>query len=192
MILKYVFFILFFLFNVAIEINALAYMFDTYSNLFSWQVDEFNEYAQKNSLNITVKIVLITPKDGSYDFSNHLDSLFSKKSDKYDLIYNTARVMSFHAHHYEDLKKYLPANYSNQFHPEVYNSCINKGRLIGLPASVDINVLYANTDLLNKYEKRIPKTWNELLETTKFILNEEKRLNNTDYTGFNGLFSEFL
>jgi len=107
-------------------------MFDTYSNLFSWQVDEFNEYAQKNSLNITVKIVLITPKDGSYDFSNHLDSLFSKKSDKYDLIYNTARVMSFHAHHYEDLKKYLPANYSNQFHPEVYNSCINKGRLIGL------------------------------------------------------------
>jgi len=42
---------------------------------------------------------------------------------------------------------------------------------------------------LKKYNKRPPKTWNELIETGKFILNEEKKLNfNTDLRVYNGLF----
>jgi len=44
-------------------------------------------------------------------------------------------------------------------------------------------------DLLNKYEKKIPKTWEELIETSKLFLREEKKQNNTDLIGFTGLFS---
>eukprot|EP00833_Pecoramyces_ruminatium_P018732 jgi/Orpsp1_1/1192764/evm.model.d7180000095714.1 len=51
-------------------------------------------------------------------------------------------------------------------------------------------VLYSNEKLLKKYNKRVPKTWDELIETGKYILNEEKKLNNTNLTIYNGLFNE--
>jgi len=47
-------------------------------------------------------------------------------------------------------------------------------------------VLCSNQELLNKYNKRIPVTWNELLETSKYIIREERKLNNTKLIGFNG------
>ncbi len=34
----------------------------------------------------------------------------------------------------------------------------------------------------------MPKTWDELIETAKYILEEEKKLNNTALIGYNGLF----
>ena len=51
------------------------------------------------------------------------------------------------------------------------------------------NVLYSNKYLLEKYNKKIPKTWDELLETANYILNEEKKMNNTELIGYNGFFS---
>jgi len=48
--------------------------------------------------------------------------------------------------------------------------------------------LYSNNDLLKKYNKSVPKTWDELITTGKFIMDEEKKLNNTDLIGYNGMF----
>jgi len=41
--------------------------------------------------------------------------------------------------------------------------------------------------LLNKYSKRIPKTWDELLYTSKYILDKEKEYNDK-LKGYNGFF----
>jgi len=42
---------------------------------------------------------------------------------------------------------------------------------------------------LKKYNRNVPKTWNELLYTAKMIINNEKILyNNTDLVGYTGLF----
>jgi len=38
-------------------------------------------------------------------------------------------------------------------------------------------MLYSNQNLLNKYNKTIPKTWDELIDTGIFIMSEEKKLN---------------
>ena len=54
--------------------------------------------------------------------------------------------------------------------------------------SATFEILYSNKYLLSKYNKPIPKTWNELLETGKYILRKEKELNNTNLIGYNGLF----
>jgi len=44
--------------------------------------------------------------------------------------------------------------------------------------------------LLSKYEKEIPKTWDELIETSKYIFDVEKNnFNNTNLITFNGLFN---
>jgi len=44
-------------------------------------------------------------------------------------------------------------------------------------------------NLLSKYEKPIPKTWNELIETSQYIMKKEKEFNNTRLIAYNGLFN---
>jgi len=46
------------------------------------------------------------------------------------------------------------------------------------------SVLYANKALLKRYNKEVPKTWDELIETTKFILDKEKDTNLIGYKGY--------
>ena len=58
------------------------------------------------------------------------------------------------------------------------------------PIFIDTNVLYSNTILLNKHNKEIPKTWNQLIETAVYIRDQEKELfNNTSFDPFLGIFS---
>jgi len=52
---------------------------------------------------------------------------------------------------------------------------------------MSVDAFYANKKLLKTYNKRIPKTWDELIETSKYILQEERKKNNTDLVAYNGL-----
>jgi len=36
-----------------------------------------------------------------------------------------------------------------------------------------MNVLYSNVDLLNRYNRKVPKTWDELIETANIIYEGE-------------------
>jgi len=47
-------------------------------------------------------------------------------------------------------------------------------------------VLYSNKELLEKHGKPIPKTWDELIDTCKYIMEREK--DDTDLLCYNGLF----
>jgi len=48
-------------------------------------------------------------------------------------------------------------------------------------------------ELLEKYNKTIPKTWDDVLITGKYILEKEKEIGNTDLMGYNGLYiSKYL
>jgi len=52
-------------------------------------------------------------------------------------------------------------------------------------------LLYSNINMLNKYKKRIPKTWDELIDTSIYILERENNTNLMAYNGlFNGLFKK--
>jgi len=50
------------------------------------------------------------------------------------------------------------------------------------------DILYSNKYLLEKYNKTVPKTWDELLETGVYILNKEREKGNDKLIGYNGLF----
>jgi len=50
-------------------------------------------------------------------------------------------------------------------------------------------VLYSNLEYLKKYNMTIPTTWDELLKTGKYILNQERLNNNYELIGYNGFFS---
>ena len=56
------------------------------------------------------------------------------------------------------------------------------------PVQLSYSVLYSNHNLLKKYDKQIPTTWDELIETSKYILKKEQDANNTNIIAYNGLF----
>ncbi|HVX79802.1 MAG TPA: ABC transporter substrate-binding protein [Devosiaceae bacterium] len=58
------------------------------------------------------------------------------------------------------------------------------GKLVALPAFTDAGLLYYRKDLLDKYNKPVPKTWPELAETAKFIMDKERAAGNKDMWGF--------
>ncbi|ORY52750.1 hypothetical protein LY90DRAFT_670413 [Neocallimastix californiae] len=90
-----------------------------------------------------------------------------------------------------DLKEYIPNEVLSIYNSNIINNyCIFKNKLIGMPIRIAYNVLYSNIKYLKKYNKTIPKTWNEMMDTGEYILNREKELNNTDLIGYNGLFSD--
>ncbi|OUM58847.1 hypothetical protein PIROE2DRAFT_15776 [Piromyces sp. E2] len=58
-----------------------------------------------------------------------------------------------------------------------------------MPVITTYSVLYSNTKLLGKYNKTIPETWDEFLETGSYIVSEEKKANNK-ISGYNSIFGD--
>jgi ABC-type glycerol-3-phosphate transport system substrate-binding protein len=55
------------------------------------------------------------------------------------------------------------------------------GKLIALPFFADAQFLYYRKDLLDKYKRPVPKTWDELMETAQIVMKGE---NNPQLQGF--------
>ncbi|ORY37872.1 hypothetical protein LY90DRAFT_52773 [Neocallimastix californiae] len=90
-----------------------------------------------------------------------------------------------------DLMDWLPEDHMAMYSSGIASqSCTYKGKWVGLPLTADFDVLYSNIDLLNKYGKEIPKTWDELISTGNFILENERKNGNEDLIGYNGLFAD--
>ena len=48
------------------------------------------------------------------------------------------------------------------------------GKLIALPYFADSQFLYYRKDLLDKYKRPVPRTWDEMMETARFVMDGEK------------------
>ena len=59
------------------------------------------------------------------------------------------------------IKAYVDANQVN-------------GKLMALPYFADAQFLYYRKDLLEKYKRPVPKSWDEMIETAKIIMDGEK------------------
>src|SRR5262252_4816019 len=51
------------------------------------------------------------------------------------------------------------------------------GKVIALPYFADSQFLYYRKDLLEKYKRPVPKTWDEMMETARIIMDGEKNPN---------------
>jgi trehalose/maltose transport system substrate-binding protein len=58
------------------------------------------------------------------------------------------------------------------------------GKLVAIPYFTDAPALYYRKDLLDKYGKQPPKTWDDLAATAKDILDKEHAAGNKDLQGF--------
>ncbi|MFV0430796.1 MAG: ABC transporter substrate-binding protein [Alphaproteobacteria bacterium] len=63
------------------------------------------------------------------------------------------------------------------------NNTIN-GEVKAIPSFMDTGMLYYRKDLLEKYGKQVPQTWDELKETAQYIMDEERKAGNKNMWGY--------
>ncbi|RFC64514.1 ABC transporter substrate-binding protein [Fulvimarina endophytica] len=68
--------------------------------------------------------------------------------------------------------------------PSVIQSQTVDGKLVAFPMYTDAPALYYRTDLLEKYGKAVPQTWEELQATAQEIQDAERKAGNSQMNGF--------
>ena len=108
--------------------------------------------------------------------------IFAAKSSEIDVVQIDVIWPGLLGSHFVDLYDYIPKSHAQMhFKPIVANNTDSKGRLLAMPFFTDAGLLYYRKDLLDKYGKSAPATWEELEATAKEILQKE---NNPNLVGF--------
>lgn len=68
--------------------------------------------------------------------------------------------------------------------PSIIESQTVDGRLVAMPAFTDAPALYYRKDLLEKYNKTVPATWDEMTATAQEIMDAERAAGAADMYGF--------
>jgi trehalose/maltose transport system substrate-binding protein len=88
------------------------------------------------------------------------------------------------ANHFIDLAEHVDQETVDQhFEAIVQNNTVDD-RLVAMPWFTDAGILYYRTDLLDKYGKEPPTTWQELTETAREIQEGERAEGNDRMQGF--------
>jgi len=155
-------------------------------------LDEFNKYAEQCNSDIELQMTYFSDSIdtvGYNDYSKTL-SLIGKKNNRYDIFAYDVQYVKVYSSYLLELDKYLPKNFTDKYSSSkiskklIYNS---DGHISGIPLILIISVFFSNKNYLQKYDKPIPKTWDQLIETTEFILDQEKKMGN-ELNGYAALF----
>jgi trehalose/maltose transport system substrate-binding protein len=88
------------------------------------------------------------------------------------------------ANHFIDLSQHVDQDTLAQHFPAIIENNTVGGSLVAMPWFTDAGILYYRTDLLEKYGKEPPTTWQELTETAQAILEGERAEGNDRMQGF--------
>eukprot|EP00833_Pecoramyces_ruminatium_P001998 jgi/Orpsp1_1/1176030/evm.model.c7180000056135.1 len=145
--------------------------------MYSDFINDFNKYSKKNNLNIYINLNLVSSTNFTrhvVDYEELLDGIFKKKTKKYDIIFYDNIYKTRFSSNLLDLKKLLPKEHIDMYMEGIANqTCTFKDKIIGL------------------YKRDVPKTWDDLMDTSKYILKMENELyNNTELYSYPGFFPD--
>ena len=88
------------------------------------------------------------------------------------------------ASHFIDLSEHVEQEQVDQHFPAIIANNTVDDALVAMPWFTDAGILYYRTDLLEKYGKQPPTTWQELAESAKEIQDAERAEGNDKMSGF--------
>ena len=88
------------------------------------------------------------------------------------------------ASHFIDLAEHVDQETIDQHFPAIVENNTVDDALVAMPWFTDAGLLYYRKDLLEKYGKQPPTTWQELTETAKAIQDGERGAGNDKMLGF--------
>ena len=109
--------------------------------------------------------------------------LFAAKSSDIDIIRVDIIWPGILKDHLVDLKPYSHGAEAAHFPAIVANNTVD-GRLLGMPWYTDTGLLYYRADLLQKYRRPPPTTWDELAATAAVVQAGERAAGQKDFQGF--------
>jgi trehalose/maltose transport system substrate-binding protein len=130
----------------------------------------------------TVRVVNV-PKDSNEQLALY-QQLLSSKSNEIDVLRIDIVWPGLLAPHLVDLSKEVPKEVIAQHFPKIIEANTVGGKLVALPAFTDAGLLYYRKDLLEKYGKKAPTTWQDLTETAKVVQDGERKAGNDKMWGF--------
>ena len=136
----------------------------------SWK-ELINKFEQQNPT-IKVKLTQMPAPAKSTEIHQYLvTSLQSGQSDIDVFTGDVVWVPEFAAAGWtEPMDQYVN---KDEYYPGVIDALTYNGKLSAMPWYVDGGMLYYRKDLLEKYNKPVPKTWDDMLATAKEIQSKE-------------------
>lgn len=142
---------------------------------------------------VDVEIITL-PRASNECFVLYQQLLFSRQCDLDVILLDIAWVGAF-VNHLEDLSKYEIIRKNRQkYFQSIENTIYVNNRLIALPMYADVGVFFYRKDLLEKYRKDIPNSWEEMYDTAVYIQQKERFAGNKNFYGyvFQGKATEIL
>ncbi|OUM63922.1 hypothetical protein PIROE2DRAFT_9453 [Piromyces sp. E2] len=176
-----------------ITINFVLLTYEDKDTYLEGLENDFNKYSRENDLDIIFKREAFSTTNitlNVVDYGEMIESLLKKPNSPYDMFMVDAVYTRRYSKYAADLKNYL----SNETLDKYYinglasKTGIYKDKLVGVPLFIDTGALFSTRRLLDKYNKRPPKTWDELIETAEDIMTLEKKEGNDDLIGYLGNF----
>ncbi|MEI8295537.1 MAG: extracellular solute-binding protein, partial [Alphaproteobacteria bacterium] len=129
----------------------------------------------------TVEVIAIPHNQNDFAYLTQMMSSQSADIDVY--VIDVVWVGSF-AEHLVDLSADVSDEERARFFPAMLKNNIIEDRLVAIPWYTDAGLLYYRKDLLEKYARTVPTTWEELGETARVIQAGERELGNDKMWGF--------
>lgn len=113
-----------------------------------------------------------------------INQIFLAKSPELDVIGVDVIWPGDLAQHLLPLNDRIPREIIQGFFPATVSNNTVNGQLVALPWYLDAGLLYYREDLLRKYGKSVPRTWEELTLTAREIQQKERAAGNSEFWGF--------
>ncbi|HZY03312.1 MAG TPA: ABC transporter substrate-binding protein [Anaeromyxobacteraceae bacterium] len=127
--------------------------------------------------------VVSTPKDSNEILALY-QQLLSAHSGDIDVLRIDVVWPGALAQHLVDIGAAVSKDVVAQHFPAIIQANTVGGKLVALPWFTDAGLLYYRKDLLQKYGRQVPSTWQELTETARAIQEAERKAGNDRTWGF--------
>jgi len=145
-------------------------------------IDNYNFNIAKNNKNSRVHTLENTNFTSVTEYNAYIANFLKTNKTSVDIFIFDNRYIEVYSDYLQNLKllfteehlnKYISNKESNSYDNHLYSFSLFN----------DYSVLYSNKELMNRYGKRVPETWDELIETAQYIIDQE----GGDVIGYAGL-----
>jgi trehalose/maltose transport system substrate-binding protein len=110
--------------------------------------------------------------------------LLAAKSTDVDVLFLDVIWLGMFKNNLLDISTLVPKASQDQHFASTLNAAKLDGKLVAMPAYMDVGLMFYRKDLLEKYGKPAPKTWEELTATAKEIQDKERAAGKADMWGY--------
>jgi len=147
-----------------------------------FQVCKSGVEAWENASGNHVQLVS-TPNDSNERLALY-QQLLAAKSGDIDVFQIDVVWPGILANHLIDLRDAVDQKVLDQHFKAIVTNDIVNDRLVAMPWFTDAGLFYYRKDLLEKYGRRLPETWQEMTETARFIQQAEREVGNSRMWGY--------